>query len=250
MSTRTKNIETLKQYSNYLSTHQFQSFLSEIKEPLRLSTIDQTPQLKLERLKFELSLEGNTYELKDVFNNVVPTETIPYVFYKKKEGHEFFAKIYQKLVFSEDWFQIEDKPSLNKEEICFKILTPNKPKENNFIEWTSESKIIFNFELSEITALKDINSIMDTFKTWLVNLVTNTKLAAELKASEPKIVSFGGRFIISDFILNPAIFAAYVTNDHVGQKFLFFDEYQKTNPFDIDNLKFAGIFNINTIRLK
>ena len=106
MSARTKNVETLKQYANYLSTHQFQSFLSEIKEPLRLSNIDQIPQFKLERLKFELSLEGKTYELKDVFNNVVPTETIPYVFYKKKESREFFAKIYQKLDFPKDWFQI------------------------------------------------------------------------------------------------------------------------------------------------
>ena len=238
MSTRTKNIETLKQYSNYLSTHQFQSFLSEIKEPLSLPNIDQVPQFKLERLKFELSLDGKNYELKDVFNNVVPTETIPYVFYKKKESREFFAKIYQKLDFPKDWFQIEDHSSLNKEEIGFRILTPNKPKENNFIEWTSESKITFNFELSEITALKDINSIMDTFKTWLTNLIKSAKVVDNLKRSEPKIISLGGRFIISNFILNPMLFSAYVTNDPIAQKYLFFDEYQKKTEQQKKNVYF------------
>ena len=183
------------------------------------------PQFKLERLNFELAA-GDGYEVKDVFNNVVPSETIPYVCFKTKDSREFFARVYPKAAFPEDWFQDNGPPLSTTEEIYFRILTP-RPKEHNFIRWTSDSKITFSLELAELTDLKNIGSIMERFKIRLADLVKNTKVAADLKGGAPAIVSLGGRFIMPDCTLDSAIFAAYVTNDPVAQKYLFFDEYQK-----------------------
>ena len=51
------------------------------------------PDFDLDSLKFEISLDGQGYELKDVFNNVVPNEQTPYIFLI--QGGNFFAKIAQ-----------------------------------------------------------------------------------------------------------------------------------------------------------
>ena len=238
MNTRSKNIRTLNEFNRYLKTQKLNNFLSDIKKEilakqLVLPNINEISAFSLECLKFELSLDEKSYELKDVFNNIVPDEKIPYVYLI--QDNEFFAKIYQKSVFSEDWLKMEDQSPQNKEKICFKIQTPNKPKEKNFIYW-SESKVLFNFKLSEITSLKNIYSLMETFKTWLTNLVKNTKLVSKLKSSKPKIVFLGGRFTISNFTLNPEIFSEYVTNDPVAQKYLFFDEYQKKEQFEFNKI--------------
>ena len=237
MLTRLKNKKTLREYAQYLTDNHYENFLLESKEEqLILSNIENVPMFTLKKLTFELTFDEPSSDLNDVFNHVVPDEKIPYICYT--QGDEFFAKIYEKAVFYEEWLKMKEKPSPNKE-VFFRI----QSNEENFICWNNE-KVTFSFELSEITTLGSIDLIMEKIKTELIHCVRNAKLAEQLKGSVPKIVYLGGRFTLS-FTLEPAIFSAYVTNDPIAQKYLFFDEYQKFQPYEIKTTK-----NVNTILTK
>ena len=230
-ATRQKNKKTLRGYADYLRRIKLDDFLPEIKEDGELSVFLSEikgivpPTFMLEYVKFELRLNDQSSDLKTIFNHIVPDETIPYVFYTQED--EFFAKIYEKTVFYEDWLEREEKPSKrkpSKEEVFFRL----QSNKENFICWNSE-KITFSFQLSKITT-SDINRIIGKFKTELIKCIRNTKLKGQLTECVPQIVSLGGQFTIP-VTLEPEIFAAYVTNDPIAQKFLFFDEYQKDTPF-------------------
>ena len=225
-ATRHKNIETIKNFSRYLESRGAKSFLPDITDRVDLPSV--TPDFDLDSLKFEISLDGQGYELKDVFDAVVPTEQTPYIFII--QGDDFFAKIYDQSEFPKDWLpRSEAAPT---EGIFFRFQSFKK-KEFNEIIWTRESVITFNFKLSSITSLDKIPSIIDETKTYLTALVKNTKLKIQLNQSKYKLVSLGGRFVVQDFKLDPNIFYAYVTNDPVAQKYLFFDEYYKTDLFKL-----------------
>ena len=86
-ATRHKNIETIKNFSRYLESRGAKSFLPDITDRVDLPSV--TPDFDLDSLKFEISLDGQGYELKDVFDAVVPTEQTPYIFII--QGDDFFA---------------------------------------------------------------------------------------------------------------------------------------------------------------
>ena len=237
-TTRQKNIETLINYSEYLKLNNFKSFLPDLTYRVDLPPV--APDFDLDSLKFELSLGREGYELKDVFNDLVPNEQTPYIFII--QGGEFFAKIYEQAKFPQDWVYPSSKPSSETEGIFFRLKT-SKEKGFNEIVWNQEFVITFNFKLASITPLNEIPDIIDKNKTYLTELVKNTKLGVQIKESQYKLVSLGGRFIVRDFDLEPKIFSSYVTNDPIAQKYLFFDEYQKSEPFKITN-------KINTIHTK
>ena len=77
-TTRQKNIESLINFSQYLKLNNFKSFLPDLTYRVDLPSV--APDFDLDRLKFEISLDGKGYELKDVFNNLVPNEQTPYIF--------------------------------------------------------------------------------------------------------------------------------------------------------------------------
>ena len=233
-ATRQKNIETIINFSRYLEAHGSKSFLPDITDKVDLPSV--APDFDLDILKFEISLDGQGYELKDVFNNVVPNEQTPYIFLI--QGGNFFAKIYEQSEFPKEWLH----PSTKTEGIFFRLQT-SKEKDFNEIIWSREFVITFNFKLSNITSLDKIPNLVNENKTYLTTLIKNTKLEIQLKNSQYKLVSLGGRFVVPDFKLEPKIFSAYVTNDSVAQKYLFFDEYQKTDGFNITK-------TINTIHTK
>ena len=81
-ATRHKNIETIKNFSRYLESRGAKSFLPDITDRVDLPSV--TPDFDLDSLKFEISLDGQGYELKDVFDAVVPTEQTPYIFISKE----------------------------------------------------------------------------------------------------------------------------------------------------------------------
>ena len=226
--TRLENIKTLQKYAQHLTSNKYSSFLPDITGEIYWSDIKNkiSPPFHLEKLEFELIFDGKSSDLKDVFNQVEPDEHIPYGVYT--QGDEFFAKIYEKAVFFEEWLKIKEKSPPNKEEIFFRI----QSNEKSFICWTCK-KITFSFVLSEAITLDNITSLMNQFKTMFIKCVKNNKVAAKISDSNPKIVSLAGRFSVLDFILEPEIFSAYVTNDVLAQKYLFFDEYPLKDPFDL-----------------
>jgi len=238
MLIRQKNIETLKNFSNHLVKYKFKSFLPNIIGIVDLPST--SPDFDLDSLKFELSLDGQGYEIKDVFNNVVPNEQTPYIFLI--QGGEFFAKIYKQAKFPKEWLQLSTKTPSENEGIFFRLQTA-KEKNFNEIVWTRESVVTFNFKLSNVTSLEKIPIIIEKNRTYLTSLVKNTKLETQLKETKYKLVSLGGRFVVKDFKLEPEIFSDYVTNNPSAQKYLFFDEYQKIKPFEINK-------KINTIHTK
>ena len=215
--TRLENIKTLQKYAQHLTSNKYSSFLPDITGEIYWSDIKNkiSPPFHLEKLEFELIFDGKSSDLKDVFNQVEPDEHIPYGVYT--QGDEFFAKIYEKAVFFEEWLKIKEKSPPNKEEIFFRI----QSNEKSFICWTCK-KITFSFVLSEAITLDNITSLMNQFKTMFIKCVKNNKVAAKISDSNPKIVSLAGRFSVLDFILEPEIFSAYVTNDVLAQKYLFF----------------------------
>lgn len=238
ITTRQKNIESIKNFSQYIKSRGFKSFLPDITDRIDLPSV--TPNFDLDSLKFEITLDGGAYEIKDVFNNVVPNEQTPYIFLI--QDGIFFAKIYEHSKFPKEWLRSNTKTSSKTEGIFFRLQT-SKEKSFNEIVWSRESVITFNFELSSITSLDKIHALIEKTKTYLTTLVKTPKVKIQLEEAQYKIISLGGRFVVQDFKLEPEIFSAYVTNDPVAQKYLFFDEYKKTDLFYISK-------KINTIHTK
>ena len=127
--TRQKNIETIINFSRYLEARGSKSFLPDITDKVDLPSV--APDFDLDSLKFEISLDGQGYELKDVFNNIVPNEQTPYIFLI--QGGNFFAKIYEQSEFPKEWLH----PNTKTEGIFFRLQT-SKEKDFNEIIWSRE----------------------------------------------------------------------------------------------------------------
>ncbi len=190
----------------------------------------------LDRLEMVVQVDMQGKGLRDIFNEIVPTVAVPYVFLE--ENKIFFAKLRSAATLPPAWTEREPQNE-GRTGLYFRIKRLGSREHYNSILWeadplTNTGYITFLFHMMPTELLRaeipsegssELQPQIELLKKTLADVFRSYPVTEQ----KTTVYSIGGTFTVSAK-LSRAIFADFVTSDVLAQEYLFFDEYQRSNP--------------------